>query len=199
MKSKFTSDIDIDIGNRDRLLSIIDHTSASIIHKRDHRKHATGVYVTDIPYDAGKNSASIDYQAAEDRGYVKLDMLNVNMYNDVRDEEHLVTLMAEPNWSLLNDRKFFEQIIHINKHYSTMKKMPEPIDSIPRMAMFLAVIRPGKRHLVGKTWREVAESIWDKSDDGYVFKKSHSLAYSHLVVINMNLLESQIKASALQE
>ena len=70
--------------------------------------------------------------------------------------------------------------------------MPEPIDSIPRLAMFLSVIRPGKRHLIGKPWAEVAKTIWEPQQDGsYTFKKSHSLAYAHLVVVHMNLLEEQ--------
>jgi DNA polymerase III alpha subunit len=55
--------------------------------------------------------------------------------------------------------------------------------------MFLAIIRPAKRHLIGKTWKEVSETIWDKpDDDSYYFKKSHAIAYANLVVINMNLL-----------
>jgi len=55
--------------------------------------------------------------------------------------------------------------------------------------MFLAVIRPAKRHLIGKTWKEVAETVWDKTEDGYSFKKAHSCAYAHLVIVNLNLLE----------
>lgn len=198
MKKEFHSDIDIDLGNRDNLLNLIEHTSASIIDKSGTRKHATGVYITDIPYDPSKNTASIDYAAAEKRGYVKLDLLNVNLYNDVRSEEHLIELMREPDWSLLNDKEFVENIIHINKHYSTIKKMPEPINSIQRMAMMIAIIRPGKRHLIGKTWKEVAETIWAPSEEGFVFKKSHSLAYSHLVVVAMNLHCEKLKASSLQ-
>jgi hypothetical protein len=70
--------------------------------------------------------------------------------------------------------------------------MPEPVDSITRMAMFIALIRPGKRHLVGKPWREVNESIWDKTEDGsYAYKKSHGVAYGHLVALHMNILTEQ--------
>jgi hypothetical protein len=199
MTKKFNSDIDIDVANREHLLGIIDHTVASIRGKGDPRRHNTGVYVTDIPYDAGKNMSTIDYEIAEQRGYIKLDILNVNVYTDVRDEAHLIELMKDPDWSLLDDTKFIEDIIHINRHYDTMKRMPEPIDSITRMAMFLAVIRPGKRHLIGKTWKEVAETIWDVSDEGYVFKKAHALAYSHLVIVHMNLLAEKLKASASPE
>jgi hypothetical protein len=72
-------------------------------------------------------------------------------------------------------------------------KMPEPVNSIPRMAMFLAVIRPAKRHLIGKTWKEVGETVWDKpADDEYYFKKSHAVAYAHLVAVHMNLICEQI-------
>jgi hypothetical protein len=55
--------------------------------------------------------------------------------------------------------------------------------------MFLAVIRPAKRHLIGLPWAKVAETVWEKSTDGsYGFKKSHAISYSHLVAVHMNLL-----------
>jgi hypothetical protein len=199
MKKQFTSDIDIDVADRDQLLAIIDHTSATMRESKGNKKHGSGIYVTDVPYDAVKNTASIDHVAAEARGYVKLDLLNMSLYKNVRSFEHLEQLMKEPDWSMLSDRTFVENIIQINKHYSALIRMPEPINSIPRMAMFLAVIRPAKRHLIGLPWSEVAKTIWDMDEDGYVFKKSHSLAYSHLVVVAMNLECERIKASASQE
>ena len=69
--------------------------------------------------------------------------------------------------------------------------MPEAVNSIPRLAMFLSVIRPAKRHLIGRPWAEVAKTIWERPDDGgYYFKKSHAVAYAHLVAVHMNLLDS---------
>ena len=106
----------------------------------------------------------------------------------VRDEVHLVELMEEPDWTKLYDKSICTQLIHVNNHYDTLRKMPELINSIPRLAMFLAVIRPAKRHLIGKTWKEVSETIWDKVDGEYSFKKSHAIAYANLVVVNLNLL-----------
>ena len=184
---KFNSDIDIDLGDRDKILSIIPNIKASI-RKQDIRKHNTGIYVTDIPYDPVNDMSSLDYEEAEDRGYIKLDLLNVHVYNMVRDEEHLISLMREPDWNKLNDRNFVEQLIHLGNHFNQMQTMPEAINSIPRLAMFLAIIRPGKKHLIGKEWKEVAQSVWEKDVSGYVFKKSHSIAYAHLVVVHMNLL-----------
>ena len=127
-------------------------------------------------------------------GYNKLDFLNVSLYTHIKNEEHLNTLMeTEPLWDLLAQREFCSQLIHIGNHFDTMSKMPEPVDSIPRMAMFLALIRPAKRNLIGKSWKEVGATIWDKPDDeAYHFKKSHAVAYAHLVVVHMNLICEQI-------
>ena len=186
---KFKSDIDIDLGDRDKILNLIEHIPASMRNVRPIRKHATGVYVTKIPYDPVNDMSSIDYAIAEKRGYFKLDLLNVHIYNQVRSEQHLIELMREPKWSMLNDSFFVEKLIHIGNHYQTLTKMPEPVNSIPRLAMFLAVIRPGKKHLIGQTWAEVSKTVWEKGSDGYAFKKAHAIGYSWLVAIHMNLLE----------
>jgi hypothetical protein len=154
--------------------------------------HNTGVYVTDIPRDPVTGVATIDYRTAEQRGYIKLDFLNVGLYNQVKSEQHLEQLMSQvPDWNRFNtDRGFFEQLIHVNNHWDLLKSMPEPVDSIPRLAMFLSVIRPAKRHLAGRVWKEVAESVWVKpDDDSYFFKRAHAVAYAHLVVVNMNLTQ----------
>jgi hypothetical protein len=186
---KFNSDIDIDFGDREKVLSLIDHIPAAMRKVSPMRKHATGVHVTEIPYDPVYGMSSLDYADAEKRGYLKLDLLNVHVYNMVRDEQHLIELMQEPDWSKLKNKDFVEKLIHLGNQYSTLRSMPEPIDSIPRLAMFLAIIRPGKKHLIGKSWKDVAKTVWDKGSDGYTFKKSHAIAYSHLVVVHMNLLE----------
>jgi hypothetical protein len=190
---KFKSDIDIDLGDRTQALAVLDHVPASILRDGELVKHNSGIYVTDIPVDPFTGQASLDHKAAEDRGYVKLDLLNVSLYTQIKDEAHLTHLMQEPLWDLLQEEAFFGQLIHVGSHYSTLKKMPEPVNSIPRLAMFLAVIRPAKRHLIGQPWSEVARNIWEKpTDDGYYFKKSHAVAYAHLVAVHMNLVCEQI-------
>ena len=138
--------------------------------------------------------SSIDYSDAEKRGYFKLDLLNVHVYNYVKDEKHLIDLMREPDWSKLKNKNFVEKLIHLGNHFNTLRSMPEPIDSIPRLAMFLAIIRPGKRHLIGKTWKEIAKTVWDKDEHGgYSFKRSHSIGYAHLVAVHANLLDEHFE------
>ena len=187
---KFNSDIDIDFGDREKILSLIEHIPAAMRKVEPKRKHATGIHVTEIPYDPVDDMAALDYSDAEKRGYIKLDFLNVHVYNKVRDLNHLEKLMnTTPDWSMLKDYNRMKSLIHLQNHYQTIKKMPEPIDSIPRLAMFLAVIRPSKKHLIGLPWSEVAKTIWDRDNTGYSFKKSHAVAYAHLVVVHMNLLD----------
>jgi hypothetical protein len=189
---KFNSDIDIDFADRSKILDKIKYCSASIINDNQISKHNTGIYVTDIPADPFTGSASLDYRQAEERGYVKLDFLNVNVYNLVKDETHLIELMnMDPPWHRLQEKSFCEQLIHIGNHYNSIRRMPESITSIDHLAMFLAVIRPSKRYLIGKSWNVIREKIWLKeNEEDYQFKKSHSIAYSHLVVVHMNLLNN---------
>ena len=190
---KFQSDVDIDFGNRDNILQHIQHVPAAMRNVKPIRKHATGVHITQVPYDPVHDIAAIDYVEAEKRGYFKLDLLNVHVYENVRDELHLVELMREPDWKKLEDAKFVEQLIHLNNQFYNLKKMAEPVNSIPRLAMFLAVIRPSKKHLIGLPWAKVAQTVWDKDKDGYVFKKSHSVGYAWLVAVHMNLLQESGK------
>ena len=189
---KFKSDIDIDFGNRDSALALLKHTPAGIIRDGKLVRHNTGVYVTDIPTDPFVGCASIDHKLAEQRGYAKLDFLNVSLYTQIKSEQHLTDLMArEPDWARIYDPEFCARLIHIGNHYDTLMSMPEPVDTIPRLMMFLAIIRPGKRHLIGQKWAEVAKSIWDPTEDGYTYKKAHACAYAHLVCVHINLLCEQ--------
>ena len=187
---KFKSDIDIDFPDRDQALAVLKTTPASILRNGRLIKHNTGVYPTAIPTDPFTGQASIDYEAAEERGYMKLDFLNVSLYTQIKSEQHLQELIEqEPDWASLYDPEFCGKLIHIGNHYKTLIQMPEAVTSIPRLMMFLAIIRPAKRHLIGLPWKEVAKTIWETPSDGsYGFKQSHSCAYAHLVAVNMNLL-----------
>jgi len=190
---KFKSDIDIDFPNRDDALQHLQYHPAGIMRDGNLVKHNTGIYVTDIPVDPFTGIASIDFNTAEDRGYMKLDFLNVSLYTQIKDEAHLQNLMIqEPEWDRLYDQEFCSKLVHIGNHYSTLIKFPEAVNSIPRLMMFMAVIRPAKRHLIGLPWAEVAKTIWDKGNDGsYGYKKAHSCAYAHLVAVHINLLTNQ--------
>jgi hypothetical protein len=189
----FQSDIDIDVADRDTVLRLIKHTPASQWRDGQLVRHNTGVYVTDVPVDSVHGFCSFDYAAAEAAGYVKLDIINNGVYQQVQSPAHLDRLLdTPPDWNKLNDHKFFTQVVHIGNHWDLYRRLREPLNSIPRMAMFLALIRPAKRHLANSTWSEMAKTIWDKSTDGgYGYKASHACSYAILVSLHMNLLCEQ--------
>src|SRR6056297_1819833 len=93
-----TADIDLDFPDRSKVLSIIDHIPAKNRHGTEQHvaKHNSGVYVTDIPYDPINECATIDYKTAEERGYFKIDFLNVYVYSLIRDTEHYQWLLEQP-------------------------------------------------------------------------------------------------------
>jgi hypothetical protein len=185
------ADIDIDLPDRQRLLALIQHVPAHI--RRDGRAqvHNSGVYVQAIPRDARTGLAAIDYQAAEQRGYFKLDLLNMSVYQLVRDADHYREMLdREPPWSRLwQDAAWAQQLVHVGNYTDLLAEMRP--DSIPRMAAFISVIRPGKAHLQGLPWDQVFATVWDGDDSrGYVFKKSHAVSYARLVALHMNLIHS---------
>lgn len=186
-----SADIDIDVPDRSAVLALIKHTPARQTTDGRPRPHNSGVYVTDIPYDPVHGCASIDYEQAESRGYFKIDLLNMTVYKGVRDHAHLKHLMTEtPPWQRLwQDPAWAQQLVHIGRYTDLLAAMRP--DSIPKMAAFISIIRPGKAHLQNCSWPEVFQSVWDgDTSRGYTFKKSHAVSYAALVAVHMNLLNT---------
>jgi len=184
-----SADIDIDLADRDQLLKLIQATPARQTHQRQARRHNSGVYVTDIPYDPVNDCAAIDYEQAERLGYFKIDLLNMSVYQLISSSEHYEQLLGQdPPWSRLwTDTEWAAQLAHIGNYTELLKSMRP--DSIPRMAAFISIIRPGKAHLQGQSWEQVFNTVWDgDNSQGFVFKKSHAISYAALVALHMNLL-----------
>ena len=181
------TDIDIDLKNRDDVLDKLKHIPASIITDSV-KKHNTGVYFHDMPYDPSTNLSTINYKEAEDLGYFKIDLLNVNIYEHVKNEAHLNRLLErEPDWDLLLHKEIVQQLIHIHDHYDIVAQMqPRSID---QLAMVLAIIRPAKRPLLGESWQSIQKQVWLKpKDNSYYFKKSHAISYAYAIIIQLNSL-----------
>ena len=184
-------DIDIDFADRDIILDKLNHRIAKL---DTGKKHNTGVYFTEIPHNPVDNLATIDYDEAEERKYFKIDFLNVFIYKQVKDEDHLVKLMSkEPLWDLLTEAEFSNQLFHEGEHSTLLKKQSPK--SIQQLAATLAIIRPAKRHLENETWDNIMKQVWVKPKDGsYFFKKAHAVAYAHAIVVHMNLICEQLES-----
>ena len=181
-------DVDIDFIDRDEVLKLFKHTPASIIKEDKIEKHKTGVYFHNIPKEPVTGYSSIDYKKAEERGYFKIDCLNVSIYKDVKNEQELVELMIqEPDWKMLNEQCFVDELFHLNGHFSIVSKLQPK--NIEQLAAVLGIIRPAKRSLMHKNWNDIMQEVWVKPTDGsYFFKKSHAVAYAQAIVVQMNLI-----------
>jgi len=187
------TDIDIDFANREVVLSKITHRVAKLLNGKPHN---TGVYVTEIPHNPFNEVATIDYKTAEQRGYFKLDFLNVSIYKGVKDELHLQQLMnKEPIWELLEADEFTDQLFHVSGHGNILRTLKP--NSIEQLAATLAIIRPAKRHLLNTPWSNIMSQVWNIPTDGaYYFKHAHGISYAVAVAVHMNLLCEQITSEA---
>jgi DNA polymerase III alpha subunit len=185
-------DIDIDFADRNRALAVLQHIDARL---DSDKKHNTGIYCTSIPYNPITGISTINYKEAENRGYFKIDFLNVSVYEGVKSKDHLTHLLnAEPIWDLLEQKEFCDMIFHINGYHNLIAKLKPK--SIEELAMFLALIRPGKKHLIPiceqNGFQAIENDIWQKTEESYFFKKSHATSYACVIVVQMNLICERI-------
>lgn len=182
------TDIDIDTADRNRVLELFPHTVAVIKRDKKTVKHNTGVYFHKMPSDPFTGMATIDHKEAEDRGFFKLDVLNLSLYKGIETPEQLDQLMEiEPQWDLLVHDEFIDMLFHVKGHGDILRKLKPT--NITQLAAVLAIIRPAKRHLIDRDWDTIMKQVWIPPTDGtYYFKKSHAVAYAHVVVVQMNQL-----------
>lgn len=186
-----SGDIDIDFADRMKALSVLEFIPASIVKNKNIEKHNTGVYFHAVPTDPLSNLCTWDYKEAENYDCYKIDLLNVHVYENVRSEEHLKTLIeADIDWALFENKEFVEQLIHLSSYFQLVSSLKPK--SISDLAIILALIRPGKRHLIDSAIKfgieSITNDIWITTEDAYTFKKSHAFSYALLVKVHACLI-----------
>lgn len=199
MKKKVTTDVDIDVFNRDKILGNIEHISARINrHEQKYDKHPTGVYFQNIPRDPLTNISTIDHKQANEYGYFKIDFLNVNFYEGVSDNAHLTRLLErEPNWDFFQLPELTDRLFHLNG-YSKLLIKYKPC-CVEDLAMILAIIRPSKAYLQQADWEYIRREVWQtvSGNDTYQFKRAHAISYSLAIIVNLNLLIEQLMSDGI--
>jgi hypothetical protein len=187
-------DVDIDFANRKDAIAVLPAIQAMMERDGKIMTHPSGVYFQDVPVDPFTKLAALPYEKLDDLGYFKVDLLNQSVYEGVRDDDHLTELLSmEPLWELLDEPEMVARLPHIHNHYEVVQQIaPKSVDDL---AVILALQRPGKRHLQGRSRAEIDREIWDIDQDGeYAFKRSHAISYATLVVVKMNLLVQEMMA-----
>ncbi|SOK58557.1 hypothetical protein [Yersinia phage fHe-Yen9-04] len=202
---KARTDIDIDFKDGKSVIEQLPCTrSVEKITEDGLIPHNSGIHFDNIPTDPISGLASIPYKEAERLGYQKVDILSQSAYVHVRDRNHLKELMnKEPDWNLLLVPEIVDQLSQIKKHI-TLLNIWKP-SSIDELAMFIAMIRPGKRQCQSmNSWDEVRAVIWEYDSIGLdaegkklrYFKKPHAFAYSLMIVVQLNALVEYIISSS---
>jgi len=162
-----------------------------IPEKKTIKTHNSGRYYnSSIPVDNVTGYAAIDYKDAEKAGFIKIDLLTNTSYDMFHSKEQLIeNLNKEPDWDLLMDKQFVEKLPHISRHFDIINDLkPKSVDDLSDI---LALIRPGKEHLLNSYKRNKTTTRTNlyrkpKSSDAYYFKKSHAIATASMIVCVMN-------------
>lgn len=195
MNTNYDFDVDIDVADRSQVLQLLDYVCAGIRDDQGElRKHNTGIYLQNIPHNPLNNISEVDHKEAATQGYLKIDFLNNSIYQGVRDVAHLNQLLnTEPLWDLLTHPEVVSQLAHVSNYVSLLQQYKPA--NVEQLAMLLAVIRPAKKHLIGRSWSEIASEIWRRPENReYYYKKSHAVAYALSVVVQLNLLVEQVRS-----
>lgn len=184
------TDIDIDLADRNKVVSRLPHVAASMQTKSGRVKHQTGVYFQEVALDPLDGLCTLPYKEAADLGYFKIDLLPNTIYDGVRDEMHLIELLGrEPPWEAFEMPGVVANLNHVRDHFHIVQSIQPK--SIEDLAVCLALIRPGKRHLVGRPRGVIDAEVWAAGADGYAFKRTHAVAYAASIIVQLNLLVEQ--------
>lgn len=153
-------------------------------------KHPCGIYPQAIPTDPLTGFAAIPHREAATLGYFKIDMLHNSVYNHFESKAEIDALLElDPPWELLRSASIVKQLFQISKHFDLIKQLQPK--SVSDLADAIALIRPGKRHMVEKylTHKEqVRALLYDYTAEDYSFKKGHAIAYAQVIVLQLHLI-----------
>jgi len=188
-------DIDLDLKTDFDPLELFDVTRASMIKNNELVKHNVGVYFQNIPIDSMTGLAAIPYEQAEEVGYFKVDFLHLSLL-DVFETKHEIRelLKREPDWSLLMRPDIVPKLFQIHKQYELISRLVPK--SVEDLADCIALMRPGKRHLVDAYLKEkqlIRTELYRKPEDGkYYFKKGHAISYALNIMLQLHLIKGGI-------
>ena len=156
-------------------------------------KHPVGVYFQNIPVDPITQLAAIPYEAAEELGYFKIDMLHLSVLDHFESKNEIrVLAKTEPDWSLLLSPSIVAKLFQISKHYDIVSTIRP--QSVQELADITALIRPGKKNLLNGYLKnkEVTRKELYRKTDRYYFKRAHAISYATTIVLQLHLIKGGI-------
>lgn len=187
-------DIDIDVKPSFDCASTFPCTiPASIVENGKLKKHLVGNYFQNIPIDHITKLAAIPYDKAEQFGFIKIDLLHLNILNIFESKNEIKTLLKkEPDWALLLNEGAVHKLFHLSNHYDVLKRIKPA--SVLELADTLAIIRPNKISLLDKyviDRQSTRKELYNKTDKSDL-RKSHAIPYALLIVLQLHLIKANI-------
>jgi DNA polymerase III alpha subunit len=188
------ADIDIDCPTNFVPGKLFSWARACTVKNKELRPHPCGYYPQNIPRDQITKLSAIPYEEAEELGYLKTDFLHLSVYDHFETREEIDALLEEePDWGLLLVPSEQVKLFQLAKHGDILTAVKPKC--VEELADVLALIRPGKKQLL-KLYQSQKEStrriLYAKDESGYSFKKSHAIAYSLVVVLQLHLISAGI-------
>lgn len=189
-------DVDIDFRTDfDPLTIFEDAIRASRVQDGELKPHPAGIYFQNIAKDKITNLAAIPYQQAEEQGYFKIDFLHLSLLDNFENKDEIrVLLDKEPDWVLLQSPDTVTKLFQLHRHFELVSQVRP--QSVQELADCIALIRPGKRHLLKAYLKDrdaVRGELYTKPDDGRpYYKKPHSVAYALTIVLQLHLIKAGI-------
>lgn len=122
---------------------------------------------------------------------MKLDFLHLSVYDKFKSRKEIDDLLKiEPEWTYLLLPSVQPKLFQLAKHGDILNNLQPK--SIIEVADVMALIRPGKKNLLAlykKDKENTRKILYSKDDTGYSFKRSHSLAYAYVVILQLHLYE----------
>jgi DNA polymerase III alpha subunit len=186
----FSADIDIDLQTKFVPATLFPWTRASREKDGNLLPHPCGVYPQNIPVDLVTGFSAIPFKEAEDLGYSKIDFLHLGIYDYFESRKEIEELLElEPDWGLLTLPQEQTKLFQLSKHGDILSLIKPK--NIEELADVLALIRPGKKQFA-KLYLSQKEAtrriLYAKDEQGYSFKKSHAIAYSLVIVLQLHLI-----------
>lgn len=188
-------DIDIDLKtNFKPQHHFEDVVIASRVHNGQLVNHPCGAYFQNIPTDPVTSLAAIPYKEAEELGYFKVDFLHLGLLDYFENKTEIRSLLKkEPKWGLLLKSDVVEKLFQLNNSGDILRKLQPK--SIQELADCIAIIRPGKMHLLDDYIADkesARKELYKIEKKSYAYKKGHAIAYAMNVVLQLHLIDAGV-------
>jgi DNA polymerase III alpha subunit len=182
-------DVDIDCPTSFKPEDVFPWVRASILRDGALSPHPCGYYPQMMAKDPFTGLAAAPYDRAEEEGFMKVDFLHLRLLDGLTRPQIEEWVRKEPDWDLLLLPSVQTQLFQLAKHGDLLTKVRPR--SVEELADCMALIRPGKKKLLGLYLKDRAacRPLLYIKDEDYSFKKSHALAYSYNVVLQLHRLQ----------